>query len=81
MTTTLHLDGKKAYIRRYGIASSKVLKSSFETLITEADKVIEVIVCRDQAKKYAKRINRLGYLLVRKEDYDMFTYKLTYKTL
>lgn len=77
--TTLHLDGIKAYIRRFGIASPKVKKGDFESLINENDKTIDVIVNRDTVEKYAKRINRLGYILKSKIEYDMFTFKLTYQ--
>lgn len=74
---TLYLDGTAAYIRRYGIASHKVRKADFESLINVGEP-ITVIVNRDTAKKYARRIGLLGYIMTGKEDYDMFTYKLQY---
>lgn len=79
--TTLHLDGIKAYIRRFGVPSIKVNKGNFESLINENDNTIDVIVNRDTAEKYAKRINRLGYVLSSKIEYDMFTFKLTYQKI
>ena len=45
------------------------------------DSVIDVIVNRDTAEKYARRMNRLGYFLTAKTEYDMFTYKLTYQAV
>ena len=81
MTTTLYLDGTKAYIRHYGIASHKVNKGDFESLINDNDNVIDVIVNRDTAEKYARRMNRLGYFLTAKTEYGMFTYKLTYQAV
>lgn len=81
MTTTLHLDGTSAYIRRFGVPSVRVKKGEFESLIKSTDTTIDVIVNRDTAEKYAKRINLLGYKLVNKIEYDMFTYKLTYQAI
>lgn len=81
MNTTLYLDGTKAYIRRHGIASPYVNKGDFETLITTNDKRIEVIVNRDTAPKYAKRLNLMGYILTEKIEYGMFTYRLTYQAI
>lgn len=81
MNTTLHLDGRKAYIRRFGIASQKVNKGNFESLINNNDLTIDVIVNRDIAPKYAKRMNRLGYILKSKTDYDMFSFKLSYQKI
>ena len=79
--TTLYLDGTKAYIRRYGIASDKVNKNEFDPLGKDNDNVIDVIVTKETAKKYAARMNHLGYFLTAKIEYDMFTYKLTYQTV
>lgn len=81
MNTTLYLDGKTAYISRFGVASLRVKKGDFESLIKPADKIIDVIVNRDTAAKYAKRMNLLGYTLSKKIEYDMFTFKLTYQAL
>lgn len=79
--TTLYLDGTKAYISRYGIASRKVNKNEFEELVNDNDRVIDVIVIKETAKKYAARMNRLGYVLTEKTEYDMFTYKLSYRAV
>lgn len=81
MKTTLYLDGVKAYIRRFGIASHKVNKGNFETLINNNDLTIDVIVSRDTVERYAKRMNRLGYILKNKTDYDMFSMKLSYQKI
>lgn len=45
------------------------------------DNVIDVIVTKETAKKYAARMNHLGYFLTAKIEYDMFTYKLTYQAV
>lgn len=77
--SVLHLDGIKAYIKRYGVVPSiRVNKADFESLINEGDIIIDVIVNRNTAEKYAKRMNRLGYILKNKAEYDMFTFRLTY---
>lgn len=85
MTTTrdtwLYLDGVKAYVRRYGIASPHVSKGDFESLITKNDDEITVIICKSIASKYARRINLLGYVLTDQTDYDSTTYKLVYKAI
>ena len=40
--------------------------------------IIDVIVNRNTAEKYAKRMNRLGYILKNKAEYDISTFRLTY---
>lgn len=78
MRTTLYLDGKKAYIRRYGIASSYVKKSDFQSLIKKIDTKLDMIVCDNTAKPYIHQMESLGYNVVESTKYDMFSLKITF---
>lgn len=75
--TTLYLTGRTAYTREYNF-TRRTKKADFESLLENRDSVI-VIVCKNTAEKYAKRINRLGFILRGKSDYSSDEYVLFYK--
>lgn len=77
MNTTLYLDGKKAYIRRCGIASEKTPKSNFQSLLKTVDTKIDVIVSNETAQSYENKLSNLGYMVVDLNRYDMFCVKYT----
>lgn len=79
MTTTLYLDGKKAYIRRYGIVSEKTTKSNFQSLLKNVDDKIDVIVANETALRYESQLCGLGYIVTDLIRYDMFTVKYTFQ--
>ena len=81
MNTTLYLDGKKAYIRRYGIASAKTTKSNFQSLLTKVDNKIDVIVSNETALHYESLIRELGYIVTDIIRYDMFNVKYTFELM
>lgn len=81
MTTTLYLDGTKAYIRRNGIASTKTTKSNFKSLLKKIDNKIDVIVSNETALKYESQIRELGYIVTDLIRYDMFNVKYTFQIL
>jgi hypothetical protein len=74
MKTILYLDGKKAYVRRNGIATRKVNKSEFSCLLNETDKIIYAVVLNETASKYEKEMQNIGYSVSDKSHYDMFTF-------
>lgn len=66
---TLYLTGKKAYrADTYG-RSGLVNKADFEQLVAHLDE-FDVIVPEATAPKYARRINRLGFVLTAREQYS-----------
>lgn len=66
---TLYLTGKKAYrADTYG-RSGLVNKADFEQLVAHLDE-FDVIVPEATAPKYARRINRLGFVLTAEEQYS-----------
>lgn len=79
MTTTLYLDGKKAYIRRCGIAFSKTTKSNFQTLIRKVDTKLDMVVSNKTALHYENKMRELGYIVTNLTRYDMFTVKYTFE--
>lgn len=77
--TTLYLNGSDAYRREYDF-TSHTKKIDFEKLLDNRKSVV-VIVSKTTAEKYARRINRLGFLLKAKEDYNSDEYILYYEKL
>lgn len=75
--TSLYLTGKDAYIREYDI-TTHAKKSDFSRLLNNRQDVV-VFVSKSTAEKYAKAINRLGFVLSGKADYDIYSYALYYK--
>ena len=55
-------------------------KADFEQLVAHLDE-FDVIVLEATAPKYARRINRLGFVLTAKEQYILGELKLHYKRL
>lgn len=69
MTSTLYLNGTKAYrADTYG-RSPKVNKADFAKLVEHLPE-FDVILLESTAPKYAKAINRLGFILTSKEVYN-----------
>lgn len=80
--TTLYLNGRKAYrADAYG-HSPRVNKDDCVKLISHFDE-FDVIVSEKAAPKYAKLINRAGYLLTSREAYSALygELKLHYKKI
>lgn len=78
MKTTLYLDGKKAYIRRCGIASSYVTKSDFQSLIKNIDTELDMIVLNNSARFYENKMRALGYNVIDLIRYDIFSVKIIF---
>ena len=77
--TFLYLTGKDAYIREHGICTHSA-KSNFASLLNNRKDVV-VVVNKNTAPKYAKAINRLGYILNGKADYSSDEYILYYQSI
>lgn len=77
MKTTLYLNNKKAYIRRFGIASSYVTKSNFQSLLKN-DTELDMIVLNNSAEFYENKMRALGYNVIDLDRYDMFSVKISF---
>ena len=77
--TALYLTGKDAYIREYDVCTH-CKKSDFTKLIANRNN-FSVHVGKSVAPKYAKIINRLGFVLKGKADYSYDEYILYYERL
>lgn len=77
MKTTIFLNGRTAYRREHDFIT-RCKKSEVATLI-ENRTSFDVIVCKEQVKKYDKIFQRSGFYMKNIEDYDTFDYKLHYE--
>ena len=80
---TLYLNGIKAYMANTYGRSIRVNKSDFTQLIGDNIEEMDVIVPEATAPKYAKQINRLGFVLTAGEQYSdlLGELKLHYKRI
>lgn len=68
VSTTIYLDGRRAYRSERGINVHQVAKSAFAELFRGFTDAV-VIVDDSTAPKYMRGIYRLGYILKGKSDY------------
>lgn len=80
---TLYLNGIKAYMANTYGRSIRVNKRDFTQLISDNIEEMDVIVPEATAPKYAKLINRLGFVLATEEQYSdlLGELKLHYKRI
>lgn len=80
---TLYLNGIKAYMANIYGRSIQVNKRDFTQLIGDNIEEMDVIVTEATAQKYAKQINRLGFVLTTGEKYSdlLGELKLHYKRI
>lgn len=80
---TLYLNGIKAYMANTYGRSIRVNKRDFTQLIGDNIEEMDVIVPEATAPKYAKQINRLGFVLATEEQYSdlLGELKLHYKRI
>ena len=80
---TLYLNGIKAYMANTYGRSIRVNKRDFTQLIGNNIEEMDVIVSEATSPKYAKQINRLGFVLTAGEQYSdlLGELKLHYKRI
>ena len=79
MTNTIYLNGCGAYRTNGSMTTARVKKADFVSLLNGLDE-FSVILTASTAKKYARKINRRGFILTKCERYDMFDLCMTYKS-
>lgn len=78
MKTILYLNGKKAYIKRNGVASNKVNKREFTKLLKDTDNDIDVIVLKGMVVMYFNKLHEFGYILKSVQGYDVISLRCNY---